>query len=63
MADFILITIAILFGGLFGAIANSYVRPRAFSSDELGVMAIALVGFIVGVVVADWVIVLLQIPI
>ena len=56
MIDFILITTGVLFAGLFGSIANAYVRPKAFSSDELGVMAIALVGLIVGIVVADWMI-------
>ena len=57
MIDVIVIGFGFLFSLIFLIVGQVYIKPKSLSSEELSVMAIALVGFIIGVLFADFIII------
>ena len=53
MIDMILFTSAAIFAIAFGGVAQYILNPKNFSTQELSVMAWTLFGFVVGIAVAD----------
>ena len=56
MADIIIIFSGLMGALIAGGVANGYLKPKAFSTQELAVMAISLFGFIAGVIIGDQII-------